>query len=223
MAFQRHSWSGVVPAVPAGTRRHPRGGLVAWFAAVAVATLGAAAAAGSEPASRSDAGVLQMCTGVYALCDAALCKPIPAGKGAGGGDGHRRPMAHCECVVENGPNLGPGPCSLRTPNGQHIMSTYSFALPDKHFLSCPAGGERTVCFGYPCEIDAQHPDRAVCTCPIISNSAAFMTQGGDCNPAQCTKNLWQGGTPGEYAVINKKFAAATGQTPPAACSAPAKP
>jgi hypothetical protein len=195
---------------------------LALVAAAALAAFGAPARA-AEPAPSVKGKVLEMCTGKYALCDAAACTPIPEQKGKPGSLPTTTPShALCECVVEDGPNLGPGPCKDRVPQGkkgEYILSTYSFALKDKLFLSCPAGGERTVCFGYPCLIDESHPDRAHCTCPIKYSSPAFMTQGGDCNVASCTSGLWQGGTPAEYKLINDKFSKATGQQPPPNCAA----
>jgi len=213
-------WCRRMPDVASCGRRM----LLAAAAALMVAGGSAAAAWAADPPSQSAGGALQMCTGVYALCDAAPCTPIPEQKSVPGSAPTTKPShALCECVVRNGQNLGPGPCANRTPQstpqGKYILSTYSFALKDKLFLSCPAGGDRTVCFGYPCLVDESNPDRAHCTCPITYGSGAFETQGGDCNVGSCTQHLWQGGTAKEYAVINKKFATATGETPPANCPA----
>jgi hypothetical protein len=194
-----------------------RRALLAAAAVMASGGLGAAVWA-ADPPSRSDTSQLLMCTGVYALCDAAACTPIPEQKGRPGSPPETHPShALCECVVEHGPNLGPGACSDREPRGRYILSTYSFALKEKLYLSCPAGGDRTVCFGYPCLIDEHHPDRAHCTCPIKYGGEAFLTQGGDCKVTACSKELLQGGTAKEYAAINKKFGEATHEKPPANC------
>jgi len=205
------------------SRRFGSGVLAAAVALVVAGGLCGAAAA-KEPSQRSDAGLLQMCTGKYALCDAALCMPLAAQSGPPGSKSAKPTQALCACVVEDGPNLGPGPCANRAPSGtdgEYIMSTYSFAL-DKPYLACPKGNNRTVCFGYPCIIDKDNGQLAHCTCPITYNSEAFMTQGGDCNVASCSDGLWQGGTPGEYKIINEKFSKATGQAPPPDCAAIAK-
>ncbi|MFL6263422.1 MAG: hypothetical protein ACJ76Y_27335 [Thermoanaerobaculia bacterium] len=205
--------------------------VVAVVAALALAAgfCGAAFAAGGTSA-RSNGAALQMCTGKYALCDAAACTPIPEQHGYPGAPTVKPSHALCECVVEDGKNLGPGPCSERVPrgkNGEYILSTYSYAL-NKPFLTCPQGGDRTVCFGYPCIIDQHDPhdpqrvQRAHCTCPITYGSAEFKTQGGDCNVASCSNGLWQGGTPKEYEVINKKFTKATGEKAPPDCAAVVK-
>ncbi|HVR08681.1 MAG TPA: hypothetical protein VMW75_11600 [Thermoanaerobaculia bacterium] len=211
-----------------------RQAVLAVLAALTVAAGPGAAAAGAATAAAAGKtapangcgeikGPLQMCTGVYALCDAAICTPIPQQKGVPGSSPTVQPThALCECVVESGQNLGPGPCSNRPQTGKYILSTYSFALPEDHYLSCPAGGERTVCFGYPCIIDEHNPKLAHCTCPIKYDSKAFMTQGGKCKPEACS-GLWQGGTPAEYACINKIFEDATGQAPPASCQPGTKP
>lgn len=171
--------------------------------------------------ARADQASLKMCTGKYALCDAAACTPIPEQHGYPGAPEIKPSHALCECKVETGQNLGPGSCEDRVPRGkkgEYILSTYSFALPDP-YLSCPAGGDRTVCFGYPCMIDEKHPDRAHCTCPIIYGAGAFLTQGGGCNVASCQNGLWQGGTADEYKLINALFQQQTGQKPPAMCAA----
>ena len=180
------------------------------------------AAGAAEPSSRSDRSVLQMCTGTYAICDAALCTPLAAQGRTPGTKSVQPTHAMCSCAVAQGDNLGPGPCENRVPSGpnnEYIMSTYSYALA-KPYLTCPAGNNRTVCFGYPCIIDSTDPKRAHCTCPITYNSPEFKTQGGGCNVASCSSGLWQGGTPADYAVINEIFTKATGQAPPANCPSP---
>lgn len=196
--------------------------LLTWLA-VLVATLGCAAAAqaADQGSHRLKKEVLQMCEGKYAICDAALCAPLAAQAGPPGSKSVQPTTAVCTCEVKTGPNLGPGPCDNRKPsgpNGEYIMSTYSYALKNS-YLSCLEGGTRTVCFGYPCIIDQKDPSRAHCTCPIEYNSKAFKTQGGNCNPASCSGELWQGGTPDEYKVINEIFTKATGEQPPQDCAA----
>src|SRR4051794_7890459 len=146
------------------------------FTAVAALALTASlcgtALAAEEASARSTGTGLQMCTGKYALCDAAACTPIAEQKSFPGPPEMKPSHALCSCVVEDGPNLGPGPCSDRVPRGkkgEYILSTYSYAL-NNPYLTCPAGGDRTVCFGYPCVIDAKDPKRAHCTCPITYGS-----------------------------------------------------
>jgi hypothetical protein len=220
MTSRHRSWLRVTPAAVAAHRD-----CCAAAAVLLLLAAGGRPASAAEASARGNAKVLQLCTGKYALCDAAACRPLAQqGKVTGTAPVVRPATAVCECVVEEGQNLGPGPCENRNPRGPHgeyILSTYSFALKDDLYLSCPAGGERTVCFGYPCIIDPLHPERAYCTCPITYDSKAFMTQGGKCDAAACTHGLWQGGTPAEYALINTKFAKETGQKPPEKC--PAKP
>ena len=179
-----------------------------------------AAGAAEEASQRLDAKILQMCyEGKYAICDAALCTPLAAQKGPPGSKSVRPTTAVCECQVAEGPNLGPGPCTHRIPRGpdrRYIMSTYSYALKNP-YLTCSAGNNRTVCFGYPCIIDEKDPSRAHCTCPIEYDSKLFRTQGGGCNAANCSAELWQGGTPAEYKLINEIFSKATGEKPPPDC------
>jgi|GEM_PF-3140676 len=195
--------------------------------AVAVLVLGAClcgVALAADSSQRGNGAVLKMCTGKYALCDAAPCTPIAEQHGFPGAPVAKPSHALCSCVVEDGPNLGPGPCADRTPRGkkgEYILSTYSYAL-NKPYLTCPAGGDRTICFGYPCIIDEKDPKRAHCTCPITYGSKEFKTQGGDCNVASCS-SLFQGGTPAEYDLINRIFTKATGQPAPADCAAVVKP
>jgi Zn-finger protein len=192
--------------------------------AVAVLALGVClcgTALAAETSQRSSSASLQMCTGKYALCDAAACTPIAEQQSYPGAPEAKPSHALCSCVVENGKNLGPGPCSDRVPRGkkgEYILSTYSYAL-HKPYLTCPAGGNRTVCFGYPCVIDEKDPKRAHCTCPITYDSGEFKTQGGGCNVASCSTGLWQGGTQAEYDLINSIFTKATGQPAPPNCAA----
>ncbi|HKH44024.1 MAG TPA: hypothetical protein VKM72_05105 [Thermoanaerobaculia bacterium] len=199
-----------------------RGSALSAWLVVLVATLGLAAAAGADEASqRLDRKVLQMCEGTYAICDAALCTPLAAQKGPAGSKSVQPTTAVCTCEVKKGRNLGPGPCDNRIPsgpNGEYIMSTYSYARKDP-YLTCPKGNARTVCFGYPCIIDQKDPSRAHCTCPITYDSVEFKTQGGGCNVANCSKDLWQGGTPDEYKIINEMFTKATGEQSPPDCPA----
>jgi hypothetical protein len=194
--------------------------LSVWVGVLVVVLSLTAVAEAADPASqRLDGKVLQMCTGTYAICDAALCAPLAAQEGRAGSKSVRPTTAVCECGVRKGANLGPGPCANREPsgpNGEYIMSTYSYALKNS-YLSCPKGNARTVCFGYPCVIDKKDPSTAHCTCPITYDSAAFKTQGGDCKAASCSNGLWQGGTPAEYKLINEMFTKATGEPPPADC------
>lgn len=203
-----------------------RGSALSAWLAVLVATLSLAAAAGAadQTSQRLDGKILQMCTGKYAICDAALCAPLAAQAGPPGSKSVQPTTAVCTCEVKIGPNLGPGPCDNRTPsgpNGEYIMSTYSYALKNP-YLTCKSGGTRTVCFGYPCVIDQKDPSRAHCTCPIKYDSEEFQTQGGNCNPASCSNELWQGGTPNEYKLINEIFTKATGEQPPQDCAATAQ-
>lgn len=199
--------------------------LWAWLAVfVATSSLAAAAEAAEETSQRLDGKILQMCTGTYAICDAALCSPLAAQQGPPGSKSVQPTTAVCTCEVKQGPNLGPGPCENRDPSGpnrEYIMSTYSYALKNP-YLSCPKGGARTVCFGYPCVIDKKDPSRAHCTCPIKYDSEEFQTQGGDCKVASCSNGLWQGGTPAEYKLINEMFTKATGEQPPPNCPAKTK-
>jgi Zn-finger protein len=195
--------------------------LSVWLAVFVAAFSFAAAEAAEQASQRLSGEVLQMCTGTYAICDAAACTPLAAQEGPPGSKSVQPTTAVCTCGVVNGPNLGPGPCANRTPtgpNGEYIMSTYSYALKNP-YLTCPQGNARTVCFGYPCVIDKKDPSRAHCTCPITYDSAEFKTQGGGCNVASCSNGLWQGGTPNEYKLINEMFTKATGEQPPPDCAA----
>jgi hypothetical protein len=198
-----------------------RGTLSAWIAVLVAALSLTAAGAADQTSQRLNGTILQMCTGTYAICDAALCTPLAAQEGPPGSKSVKPTTAVCTCGVVQGPNLGPGPCENRIPSGpnnEYIMSTYSYALKNP-YLSCPQGNARTVCFGYPCVIDQKDPTRAHCTCPIKYDSEAFKTQGGDCNVASCSNGLWQGGTPNEYKIINEMFTKATGEQPPPDCAA----
>src|SRR5262245_38419161 len=91
--------------------------LSAWLTVlVAALSLAAAAGAADQTSQRLDGKVLQMCTGTYAICDAALCAPLAAQQGPPGSKSVQPTTAVCECGVETGANLGPGPCANRNPS-----------------------------------------------------------------------------------------------------------
>jgi hypothetical protein len=148
-----------------------------------------------------------LCKGKYALCISAPCTPIPVYDKTT----HQIEVkeALCTCDVVDGPSLGDLSCADRAPqgpNGEYIVSTYSFAqLPEKPLMQCPAGTPWTFCYDQPCVIDAHAPAKATCTCPIRT-SGAYVTEGGGCDTAQCAAILWSAAKPQTAAVANQQLA-----------------
>jgi hypothetical protein len=161
-----------------------------------------------------------LCDGPYVLCDHATCQPIPKQSDRQGSPSVQPDTAICECTLENGKNLGPGPCAQRSgPEKGQFLSTYSFKNASKYsYMTCT--GSHTTCYGYPCLYD-EKTGKVRCTCPIYYEEQ-FVTYGGDCDTQNCTAELWQGGTVSDSRNLNDKLAAALGlpEPPTKECVAP---
>lgn len=178
-----------------------------------------------------------LCEGNFVLCDNATCTAIPKQTGGPGSPSTIPDTALCDCTVLYGRNLGPAPkgvqvtnytnpeeikkiCELRSgPGSRQLMSTYSFALGASHRkMTCPAG-PHTTCYGYPCEIDPDNPEKARCTCPILW-TGEFVTMGGDCREEECS-DLRQGGLTIDSTCLNEALAEAIGLEKPPVNDCPA--
>jgi hypothetical protein len=181
---------------------HLKGLAVALMALLAAAC--GAAAATIEPGELLDSIKNQaiFCEGTYALCIRAPCVGIPTMDRLGN---YSVDTAACSCEVVKGWSMGPGACADRGPVRQggrtYMISTYSNLFDDtRKTLTCnDAKTNWSWCYGAPCVVDDNDPNKATCTCPI--QQGAMSTLGGDCRGDAC-KGIWSAATP-----AGDKFAA----------------
>jgi hypothetical protein len=147
------------------------------------------------------------CDGTYALCIKASCSAI-ASRGSSGTTSIDNAL--CACDVVKGWSMGPASCSARAPvqsgGYTYLMSTYSNAFnATNKTLSC--GSADTLwawCYGAPCVVDPNAPDKASCNCPVKQSAA--NTLGGDCKQGACS-GIWSAATPQADAGAGAIFAA----------------
>jgi hypothetical protein len=144
---------------------------------------------------------LYTCFSTYALCISAPCTEIPqftddtddTDGTDGTGNSFQATQALCECEVVTGYNIGADDCATRAEiqaQPGYLISTYSVAqTAAKGLLSCDGPAVYADCFNFPCQIDENNPARAHCTCPILPGKGGYVTRGGDCDQANCSK-LW---------------------------------
>ena len=90
-----------------------------------------------------------------------------------------------------------------------MISTYSNMFNAMHgtlqnTLRCTAKDTLWAwCYGAPCVVDPNHPDKATCNCPV--ETGAMQTLGGDCQQANCGK-VYSAATIAGDAFANKHFA-----------------
>ena len=146
------------------------------------------------------------CNGPYALCIKAPCTAI-ASRGSGGAT---IDSALCSCDVVEGWSMGPASCAARQKvqqgNYTYLMSTYSnfFNATNKTLTCASADTLWAWCYGAPCVVDPDHPEKANCTCPVKQSAAS--TLGGDCKQNACS-SIWSAATPQADAGANAIFAA----------------
>jgi hypothetical protein len=158
----------------------------------AVARAAAPPPHGGEPPSFGGNAVF--CPGRYALCIKAFC-PTPKGLPAAGS------KIDCICDIVNGWSMGPDTCKDRAEN---LVSTYSnlYNVSEKT-LFCET--ESTIwawCYGAPCKVDPNNPQKAICSCPVEQGKA--MTLGGSCQPSACSQ-VWSAATPKGDVFANEYF------------------
>lgn len=129
-----------------------------------------------------------ICKNKYALCNAAICQPIPG----------QADKVLCKCSIWKGKNIGFSSCKDRqekeTKDGdQAIVSTFSFGGNHYKYMSCPSGQPWANCLDHPCLIDKNEPDqrRAFCSCDLVREKA-FVTFAGECETKHCSKAIWSG-------------------------------
>jgi hypothetical protein len=129
-----------------------------------------------------------VCYGKYALCSSAKCVPVPGSKG----------KSVCNCIVEDGASLGNLSCEERKPRVEKygaklIYSSFSFRNKPWQMLKCPSGKAWTFCLDMPCFVSPHDPKKAICTCDV-KTTGEFYTEGGACNPDECSNHLWSAAT-----------------------------
>jgi hypothetical protein len=178
------------------------------FVAAALAVVSTLAAAQPRDAA-STAQQMQaqatFCEGTYALCIKAPCSGIPTLDRLGN---YVIERALCSCDVVKGFSMGPGACEDRAPVSQqgrtYLISTYSNRYNDTNrTLSCQS--RDTVwawCYGAPCVVDSNDPNKATCTCPV--QQSAMSTLGGNCRQDACD-GIWSAAVPLGDTFANAHF------------------
>jgi len=164
---------------------------VACFAAFASGAF--AAPSGTPP---TFGGHAVFCNTQYALCIKAYC-PTPHGMPAAGG------TIDCVCDIVTGWSMGPDTCADRM---QNLVSTYSNLYNPGHAtVSCTSASTLWAwCYGAPCKPDRKHPEKAVCTCPVMQSEAVILVPENTCKGAACNK-VWSAATAGESKFANYYF------------------
>jgi hypothetical protein len=145
------------------------------------------------------------CEGTYALCIKAACTGIPTLDRLGN---YVIDRALCSCDVVKGVSMGPGACEDREKVTQHgrtfLISTYSNRdNATNRTLTC--SDPKTTwawCYGAPCVVDENNPDKATCTCPIMQSP--MSTLGGNCRQDACN-GIWSAAVPAGDKIANENF------------------
>lgn len=152
-------------------------------------------AAAQEPKKPADfKGMATMCNGRYALCIKALCAKTPDSQG----------LYPCECVMEDGWNMGPNTCEERAAS---LTSTYSNKFNQgSATISCPSNTPWAWCYGAQCERDPNDPNKAICKCPMLTKPTVILVDATKCGDSQqiCSQ-LWSGALPGESQFANDYY------------------
>jgi hypothetical protein len=127
-----------------------------------------------------------LCNQRYALCTGSACVPSKTDP----------TVAVCQCEVLDGYSAGYLPCAKRKPSGSKLVSTFSTQNLSSALavMTCPADAPWANCLDVTCEVDAAHPDKANCNCPVVDKGPSF-TFVTDCNTATCTQVVWSGAAP----------------------------
>ena len=150
------------------------------FGVLMLCTLSFAQAEGSAAESQV------MCDQEYALCTSARCIPDPT-------DPTKKALCNCDVFV--GKSLGATSCDKRKPQQlsndvKAVTSTFSFQqMPPKEAMYCPDGAVWTDCLDYPCVVDPSDPNKALCSCAIVTTGKS-VTFGGDCDTSTCKNAFW---------------------------------
>lgn len=143
-------------------------------------------------------GEATMCESRYALCIKARCAPDKSGD---------KTHVKCECVMENGWNMGPNSCEDRRV---HLTSTYSNKFNvGSRVLTCPKPINWAWCYGAACQKDEKDPKGAlaICTCPVINNTGSILVDKDKCKePAKVCSETWSAAYPKESEFANHYYA-----------------
>jgi len=166
------------------------------YAVILLATALSSAAA-EEPKRPADFPPPLMCNGQYALCIKAPCSKTPD-------KGGNYP---CECVIQNGWNMGPekNSCDERS---KRLISTYSNNFNDgSRTVSCPTAENWAWCFGASCERNSKHPNElATCRCPVKNSLTVILTSAEKCPQVdQICSHLWSGAWPAASKFANDYY------------------
>lgn len=132
-----------------------------------------------------------MCNGPYALCIKAQCQNTPDANG----------LVPCQCIIQNGWNMGQSSCKERVEN---LQSTYSNNFNEcSRTVTCPSA-PWAWCYGAMCARDANDPNNtAICQCPVITGVNVVLTSQRNCGDATgACSGLWSAATAQESAFAN---------------------
>jgi peroxiredoxin len=153
---------------------------------VIAAACGAAASVGSvvRP-KRLEIDNAWLCDQKYALCTSAACVPSTTDPN----------VSICTCKVTSGYSVGFKNCDQRAPSGTQLHSNFSLqdVTGDTRVMTCAVEGLWVQCLDVVCEIDADHPDRALCQC-VNMHTTNFLTFGGNCDTSTCSSVIWSATT-----------------------------
>ena len=167
------------------------------------------------------------CEGTYALCIKAACSGIPTMDRLGN---YVIDRALCACDVVQGVSMGPGACEDRAPVTQqgrtYLISTYSNRYNDTNRTLTCSNPQTTWawCYGAPCVVDANDPNKATCTCPVMQSP--MSTLGGNCRQDACD-GIWSAAViPGDkfanehfYRTVQRQYPRVPVNPPAPACPA----
>ncbi|OGO97425.1 MAG: hypothetical protein A3F41_05235 [Coxiella sp. RIFCSPHIGHO2_12_FULL_44_14] len=108
-----------------------------------------------------------ICTGDYALCDAAPCLPVA---------GYPK-KAFCRCQVKNGYSFAHKPCQKsRKMIGDYssIVSRYYPIDKNTNLVLCKVGYPWANCLEKSCFIAGKSPTRAICGCDVVDDKNSVI-------------------------------------------------
>lgn len=141
----------------------------------------------SGPSSSSPNATFTLCSGTYALCTQARCKPIS-------GDATGQQLS-CGCRTEVGYSAGTKSCAevpqAAPAPGLKIPSRYA---PVSSMAVCANSRPWAWCLDMPCTIDAD-TKHAACTCTqTTSPRQAYVVVVDSYDASTCTSDIWSSAT-----------------------------
>jgi hypothetical protein len=97
--------------------------------------------------------------------------------------------------VTSGYAVGFKSCDQRAPKGRQLHSNFSLqgVTSSTRVMTCSAEGLWVQCLDVVCELDADHPDQALCQC-VNMNTTTFLTFAGNCDTTTCSSVIWSATT-----------------------------